>query len=128
MRFIIVLLFLLLTTIPFFFPLCGRAFFHSAPDEVHHSPFIFATDHCAFFLFFLCGRFSREPDLTPNYPTHFPTFISSAPTLVPYLLSPTNITTLITNYFIDLVTVLTTYLTNLATLFPPKFLRCIINF
>jgi hypothetical protein len=28
------------------------AFFHSAPDEVHHSPFIFATDHFTFFFVF----------------------------------------------------------------------------
>jgi hypothetical protein len=28
------------------------AFFHSAPDGVHHSPFFFAADHYTFFLFF----------------------------------------------------------------------------
>jgi hypothetical protein len=36
--------------------------------------------------------------------------------MVPYLLSPTNITTLITSYPIDMVIVLTTYPTNLSTL------------
>jgi hypothetical protein len=29
------------------------AFFHSAQDGVHHSPFFFASDHCTFFSFFL---------------------------------------------------------------------------
>ncbi len=53
----------------------------------------------------------------PNsYPAHFPTLISIAPTLVPYLLSLTHITTLITSYPTDLAIVLTTYPTNLATL------------
>jgi hypothetical protein len=74
-------------------------------------------DHCTFsFYFWLCSRFSPGPDLTPSYPAHFPTFISIAPTLVPYLLSLTNIATLITSYLIDLATILTTYPTNLATL------------
>ncbi len=93
------------------------AFFHSAPDGVHHSPFLFAADHCTFFfLFFLIlGRFSG-PDLTHTYLVHFPTLISIAPTLVPYLLSPTDTATLITSYHIDLATVLTTYPTNLTTL------------
>ncbi len=54
-------------------------------------------------------------DLT-YHPDHFPTFISSAPTLVPYLLSPTDIATLITSYHIDLAIILTIYPTNLATL------------
>jgi hypothetical protein len=62
------------------------------------------------------GHFSLGPDLTHSYLAHFPTFISTTPTLVPYLLSPTNIIILITNYLIDLATVLTTYLTNLTTL------------
>jgi hypothetical protein len=99
------------------------AFFHSAPDGVHHSPFIFATDHFTFF--FLCGRFSPGPDLTPTYPAHFPTLISIAPTLVPYLLPPYDIATLITSYPIDLDIVLTTYPTNLATLlitYPTNYL------
>ncbi len=26
------------------------AFFHSTSDGVHHSPFLFVTDHCFFFL------------------------------------------------------------------------------
>ncbi len=51
-----------------------------------------------------------------SYPAHFHTFISIAPTLVPYLLSPTNTATLITSYPTDLAIILTTYLTNLATL------------
>jgi hypothetical protein len=55
-------------------------------------------------------------DMTYHH-AHFPTLISIAPTLVPYLLSPTDIITLITNYLIDLATILTTYPTNLATLF-----------
>jgi len=72
-------------------------------------------------------RVSLYEDLTLNaipafgvtqnsYLAHFPTLISIAPTLVPYLLSPTNTTTLITSYPINLAIVLTTYLTNLATL------------
>ncbi len=94
-------------------------FFHSAPDGVHRSPFLFATDHCTFFLFFLffCSwPFFLDPDLTHTYPAHFPTLISIAPTLVPYLLSPTDTATLITSYPTDLATVLITYPTNLATL------------
>jgi len=51
-----------------------------------------------------------------SYPAHFPTLISIAPTLVPYLLSPTNTSTLISSYLIDLAIILTTYPTNLATL------------
>jgi hypothetical protein len=85
----------------------------------HHSPFFFATDNCTFFSFFfgwLCGRFSPGPDLPPRYPAHFLTLLNTAPTLVPYLLSLTNIATLITSYPIDLTTVLTAYTTNLATL------------
>jgi hypothetical protein len=56
------------------------------------------------------------PDLPPRYPGHFPTFLSTAPTLVPYLSSLTDIASLITSYLIDLSTVLTTYPTNLVTL------------
>jgi hypothetical protein len=77
----------------------------------------FAIDHCIFFFFFLlCGRFSPRLDLTPSYHVHFPTLISIAPTLVPYLLSSTDIATLIISYPIDLAIVLTTYPTKLATL------------
>ncbi len=65
--------------------------------------------------FFGSWSFFPRPDLTHSYHAHFSTFISIAPTLVPYLLSP-NIVTLITSYPIDLTTVLTTYPTNLATL------------
>jgi hypothetical protein len=55
--------------------------------------------------------------VTPNsYPVHFPTLISITLTLVPYLLSPTDTTTLIPSYPTDLAIVLTTYPTNLATL------------
>jgi hypothetical protein len=68
-----------------------------------------------FFLFLFLAVFPG-PDLTHSYPAHFPTLISIAPTLVPYLLSPTNIATLITSYPIDLAIVLTTYPTDLATL------------
>ncbi len=90
------------------------AFFHLAPDGVHDSPFLFAANHCTFF--FGSWSFFPGPDLTHSYPVHFSTFISTAPTLVPYLLSPTDTATLITSYPIDLATVLTTYPTNLATL------------
>ncbi len=93
------------------------AFFHSALDGVHHSPFLFVVDHCIFFIFiFLFLVIFPRPDLTHNYPTHFPTLISIAPSLVPYLLSPTHTTTIITSYPTDLATVLTTYPTNLTIL------------
>jgi hypothetical protein len=94
------------------------AFFHSAPDGVHHSPFfVLLTIVLLFsFSFFLCGHFPPGLDLTPSYPAHFPTLISTAPTLVPYLLSPTDIVTLITSYPIDLAIILITHPTNLATL------------
>jgi len=79
--------------------------------------FFLATDHCIFFLFFsLCDHLSCGPDLTHSYPAHFLTLISTTPTLVPYLLSPTDIATLITSYPIDLAIVLTTYCSNLVTL------------
>jgi hypothetical protein len=71
-----------------------------------HSLYFSGTDHCTFFFFPLVwSRFFPGPDL-----------ISTAPTLVPYLLSPSDTATLITNYPIDLDIVLTTYSTNLATL------------
>jgi len=93
------------------------AFFHSTPNGVHHSPFLFVVDHYIFiFIFWVLSHFSPRPNFTHNYPAHFPTFINIAPTLVPYLLSPIDIATLITNYHIDLAIVLTTYRTNLATL------------
>jgi hypothetical protein len=91
------------------------AFFHSVPNGVHQSPF-FSTDHCIFFLFLFCDRISPGPDLTPIYPAYFSTLISTAPTLVPYLLFPTNIATLITSYPIDLVSVLTVYPANMVIL------------
>jgi hypothetical protein len=69
-----------------------------------------------FFLFFLFLAIFLGPDLTLSYLAHFPTLISIAPTLVPYLLSPTDTTTLITSYLTDLAIILTTYPTNLATL------------
>ncbi len=69
-----------------------------------------------FFILFLFLAVFPGPDLTHTYPAHFPTFISIAPTLVPYLLYLTDTTTLITSYPTDLATVLTTYPTNLATL------------
>jgi hypothetical protein len=61
-------------------------------------------------------RFSPGPDLTHSYHVHFLTLIGTVPTLVLYLLSLTDIGTLITSYPIDLATILTTYPTNLATL------------
>ncbi len=91
------------------------AFFHSAPDGVHLSPFLFAADHCTF-SFFGSWPFFPGPDLTHSYLAHFFTLIGIATTLVPYLLSPTDTATLITSYPIDLATVLTTCPTNLATL------------
>jgi hypothetical protein len=92
------------------------AFFHLAPDRVHHSPFFFVADHCILLYFLVLDCFSSGPDLTHSYPTHFPILVSTAPTLVLYLLYPTDIATLITSYSIDLVTIQITYLTNLATL------------
>jgi len=92
-------------------------FFHLVSNGVHHSPFFYYWPLYLFFLFFLVlGRFSPRRNLTHSYSTHLPTFISMAPTLVPYLLSHTNITTLITSYLIDLAIILTTSLVNLATL------------
>jgi hypothetical protein len=91
------------------------AFFHSAPDGVHHNPFLFAIDHYIFKIYCLVlGHFSLGLDLKHSYPIHFPTLISIAPTLVPYLLSPIDTITLIINYPIKLATILTTYPTNLA--------------
>ncbi len=98
------------------------AFFHSKPSAVYHSPLFFAADHCIFIYFWFLAVFPG-PDLTHSYLAHFPTLISIAPTLVPYLLSPTNTTTLITSYPINLAIVLTTYPTNLATL----LIRYLIN-
>jgi hypothetical protein len=50
------------------------------------------------------------------HPAHFSIVISTAPTLVPYLLYSIDIVALITSYPIHLAIVLTTYPTNLATL------------
>ncbi len=88
---------------------------HSASDGVHTVHF-FLLLTTVLFLFFGFLAVPLGPDLTHSYPTHLPTFISTASTLVPYLLSPTDITTLITSYPIFLPTILTTYPTNLATL------------
>jgi len=67
--------------------------FHSMPDGVHHSPFLFATDQCIFILFFwFLAIFPL--DLT-CHPVHFPTLISTTSTLVPYLLSPIDLATLL---------------------------------
>jgi hypothetical protein len=95
------------------------AFFHSVPDGVHQSPFFFwllTTVLFFFFKFFALRPFFPGPDLTPSYHAHFPTLGSIVPTLVHYLLSPTDIAILITSYPIDLATVLTSYPTNLTTL------------
>jgi hypothetical protein len=92
-------------------------FFHLAPDGVHHNPFFFVAEHYIYiYIFFGSWLFSPGPDLTHSYRAHFPTFISTAPTLVPYLLSLIDIATLITSYPIDLATILITDPTNLATL------------
>jgi len=50
--------------------------------------------------------FFPGPNLTHSYLAHFFTLIGIATTLVPYLLSPTDTTTLISSYPIDLATVL----------------------
>jgi len=76
------------------------AFFPLAQDGVHHSPFLFAATTVLFFFWFLVVF---PLDLT-CHPAHFPNLLSIAPTLVPYLLSPTDIATLITSYSIDLAT------------------------
>jgi len=56
--------------------------------------------------------------VTPNsYPAHFPTLISIAPTLVPYLLSPTDLAIVLTTYPTNLATLLITYPTNLTIRF-----------
>jgi len=67
------------------------AFFHSTIDGVHHSPFLFAAEHCTFSFVSVLGRFSLGPDLTQNYPIHLLIVISTPPTLVPYLLFPIDI-------------------------------------
>jgi hypothetical protein len=91
-------------------------FCHSTLDGVHHNPFLFTVDHCIFFGGFVFGCFFLGPNLTHSYPIHLLTLISIVPSLVPYLLSPTNITILITSYPTDLITILTTYPTNIATM------------
>jgi len=75
--------------------------------------------HCwplYFFWGFVFGCFFLGLDLTHSYLIHLLTLISIVPSLVPYLLSPTNITILITSYPIDLITILTTYPINIATM------------
>ncbi len=69
-----------------------------------------------YFFFFGSWPFFPGLDLTHSYLAHFFTLIGIVTTLVPYLLSPIDTTTLITSYPIDLATVLTTYPTNLTTL------------
>jgi hypothetical protein len=50
------------------------AFFHSAPNGVHHSLFLFPTNHCTFFSFFFgFWLFFLGPNLTHSYLAHFPT-------------------------------------------------------
>ncbi len=69
-----------------------------------------------FFFFLVLDHLSLGPNLTHSYLTHLLTLTSTAPTLVLYLLSPTDIATLIINYLINLATILSTYPTNLTTL------------
>jgi len=83
--------------------------------------FLLLTIVLFFFFLGVLGRFSHGPNLTHSYLAHFPTFISIALTLIPYLLPLTNIITVITSYPIDLATVLTTNPTNLATLLTTYF-------
>jgi hypothetical protein len=94
------------------------AFFHSAPYGVHHSPFLFALDRCIFIFLFGSWPFFLGPNLTHSYPTHLPTLISIVLILVPYLLYPIDIVTLITTiqtiYPTNLITLLITYPTNLT--------------
>jgi hypothetical protein len=99
-----------------FYPLDGLHFFIWRQMGFIIVHFFLLLTIVLFFLFYGSWSFSPRLDLTHSYHAHFPTLISTAPTLIPYLLSPTNIATLITSYPIDLVTVLTTYLSNLATL------------
>jgi hypothetical protein len=42
------------------------AFFHSAPDGVHHSPFLFVANHCIFIYFLFLVVFPG-PNLTHSY-------------------------------------------------------------
>ncbi len=92
-------------------------FFHWAPNGVHTVHFFLLLTTVFLFYFIFCSwPFSFGLDLTHSYSTHLPIFISIAPTLTPYLLSLTDIVTLMTNYPIDLATIQTTYPTNLATL------------
>jgi len=97
-----------------FCPLDGLCFFiqHQMQFIIVHL-FLLLTIVLFFFFWFLVVF---PLDLTYHHAC-FPTIISIAPTLVLYLLSPTDIVTLITNYPINLATILTTYPTNLATLF-----------
>jgi hypothetical protein len=60
------------------------AFFHSTPNGVHHSPFLFVVDHYIILYLFFLGCFFLGSDLIHSYPIHLPTFISIVPTLVPY--------------------------------------------
>ncbi len=98
-------------------------FCHSTLNGVHHNPFFFTGNHYIFFGGVVLGCFFLGPDFTHNYPIHLLTLISIVPTLVPYLSSPIDITTLITSYPTDLTTILTTYLTNLATLLTTYFIN-----
>jgi hypothetical protein len=61
--------------------------------------FLLLTTVLSFFLVLDC--FSLRPDLTHSYLTHLPILINTAPTLIPYLLSPADhcILFLILNYF-----------------------------
>jgi len=91
------------------------AFFHSAPDGVHRSPFLFAADHCTFFLFFfLFLAVFPGPDLTPAYLPCSLSYLHKYCTNFDTLFNiPTDTATLITSYPTDLATVLTTYSTKL---------------
>jgi hypothetical protein len=58
------------------------AFFHSAPDGVHHSLFFFLFFVCCWSLylvfFSVLDCFFLRPDLTHSYPTHLRLLISTA--------------------------------------------------
>ncbi len=83
------------------------AFFHLLSGGVHCSRFLFFWLTSVLFLFFsVLGPFSPGPDLAHSNPTRLPTLISNTLTLLPYLLSLTDIATLITSPT-DLVTILT---------------------
>jgi hypothetical protein len=99
-----------------FCPLNGLRFFIRCQMGFITIHFFLLLTIVFFILFFGSWSFSPRPDFTHNYHVHFPTLISTTPTLVPYLLFLTNIATLKISYPMDLAIIYTTYPTNLTTL------------